>query len=157
MNRPKSGPITITREQLYEQVWKTPLCHLASKFGLSDVGLAKLCVRRDVPRPARGYWSKLEHGKPVTKPQLPSIGKEQELVRIENRGADRSRRERKPTEAAPHAAATPALVPSDLSHPHSLVESTRKKLVKGKANERALLESRGPRITDPARNNSHVY
>jgi hypothetical protein len=35
---------------LYERVWTTPLGTLPREFGLSDVGLAKLCRRHDIPR-----------------------------------------------------------------------------------------------------------
>lgn len=46
---------------------------LAPRFNLSDVGLAKICKKYAIPRPPVGYWSKLEHGKAVTKPKLPSV------------------------------------------------------------------------------------
>lgn len=42
---------------------------LARSFGLSDVGLAKICRKHDIPRPPRGYWAKLQFGqKPRQKP-----------------------------------------------------------------------------------------
>lgn len=34
--------ITLTREGLYEQVWKTPMSRLAADYGISDVALAKI-------------------------------------------------------------------------------------------------------------------
>lgn len=46
--------IKITREELYEKVWNTPMQKLAMEFGLSDVGLAKLCKRHQIPVPGRG-------------------------------------------------------------------------------------------------------
>jgi len=39
---------TIKREELYEEVWSTPLC---AKYGLSDNGLRKVCKRLNVPVP----------------------------------------------------------------------------------------------------------
>jgi hypothetical protein len=49
--------IHISREELYEQVWSEPMITLAKRFGLSDVGLAKVCRKLEVPRPEqRGYW-----------------------------------------------------------------------------------------------------
>ena len=33
---------TITREELYEQVWARPVRRLAGEYGLSDVGFAKI-------------------------------------------------------------------------------------------------------------------
>lgn len=47
------------------------MSRLAASFGLSDVGLRKICVRHNIPTPKLGYWAKLMHGKPVDKPPLP--------------------------------------------------------------------------------------
>jgi hypothetical protein len=59
----------VTRKTLYQRVWDTPGRRLAAEYGLSDVGLAKLCRRHDIPRPPRGYWAKLQHGQtPPTTP-----------------------------------------------------------------------------------------
>jgi len=60
-----------SRKDLYEQVWTEPLRTLAKRFGLSDVGLKKLCKRNDIPTPGLGYWAKVQHGKPVKKVPLP--------------------------------------------------------------------------------------
>ena len=64
---------TITRTQLYELVWTTPIQKLATRFGLSDVGLAKVCKRHKIPRPPRGYWAKLANGKRVRKFPLSEV------------------------------------------------------------------------------------
>lgn len=45
---------------------------LAKKFGLTDVGLAKLCKRHEIPRPERGYWAKKAAGLKVTATPLPN-------------------------------------------------------------------------------------
>jgi hypothetical protein len=37
--------ITISREELYDKVWTTPIQKLSKEFGLSDVGLGKVCRR----------------------------------------------------------------------------------------------------------------
>ena len=50
---------TITREQLYQQVWSTPCSKLAAGYGISDVALAKICKKLNVPRPGLGYWARL--------------------------------------------------------------------------------------------------
>ena len=57
--------VTVSRRELYRQVWSTAMTRLAKKYGLSDVGLAKICRKHDVPRPARGYWAKKQYGKAV--------------------------------------------------------------------------------------------
>lgn len=47
-----------SREELYDEVWQTPMIHLAGKYGLSDVGLAKLLKRLHIPKSPVGYWAK---------------------------------------------------------------------------------------------------
>jgi hypothetical protein len=61
----------LTREKLYDLVWETPMSRLAKSFGLSDVGLRKICTKRKIPTPPLGYWAKLAHGKKVRRPPLP--------------------------------------------------------------------------------------
>ena len=46
--------IVITRTELYERVWAEPIRKLSKEYGLSDVGLAKVCRRYDIPIPPRG-------------------------------------------------------------------------------------------------------
>lgn len=52
-------------------VWTEPIRTIATRLGVSDVGLTKACKRSDIPTPERGYWAKLAHGKPVRQPPLP--------------------------------------------------------------------------------------
>ena len=61
---------TFERQQLFDEVWATPVAKLAKGYGLSDVGLRKICVALDVPLPPRGYWQKLAAGKTIPKPVL---------------------------------------------------------------------------------------
>jgi hypothetical protein len=43
-----------SREEIYALVWKTPMTKLAARFGLSDVGLRKICKKHDIPTPPLG-------------------------------------------------------------------------------------------------------
>jgi hypothetical protein len=61
----------MSRAELYQRVWKIPMQKLAIEFGLSDVGLAKLCRRHRVPVPGRGYWAKFQYGQRPKQPVLP--------------------------------------------------------------------------------------
>lgn len=63
----------ITREELYEAVWKTPAVHLAKIYGISDVALGKHCRQQNIPRPGKGYWVLLELGRAGSKPPLPRV------------------------------------------------------------------------------------
>jgi hypothetical protein len=66
----------ITREELYKLVWSKSLALAAQELGISDVGLAKICKRLDVPRPYRGYWARLESGHKLRIPPLPPAKKD---------------------------------------------------------------------------------
>ena len=52
----------LTRRELYDLVWSTPMMKLADRFELSGNGLAKLCVHHNIPVPERGYWQRKESG-----------------------------------------------------------------------------------------------
>jgi len=62
------------REELYKEVWSQPIQRLAAAYGLSDVGLGKVCRKLWIPLLGRGHWTKKKAGKPVgTCPPLPFI------------------------------------------------------------------------------------
>jgi hypothetical protein len=62
---------TLTRDALFAAVWKTPMTRLARDFGISDVALAKICKKLDVPIPGRGHWARVAAGQRVRVPRLP--------------------------------------------------------------------------------------
>lgn len=63
--------IRVSREELYRQVWETPMVKLAANYGISGNGLAKICSRMSVPYPPRGYWAKKAAGHAVVVSPLP--------------------------------------------------------------------------------------
>jgi hypothetical protein len=65
----------MTREELYALVWATPMIQLAKNYGISDVGLRKICVKHGIPTPHLGYWAKAAAGKKVKQPPLPPAPK----------------------------------------------------------------------------------
>jgi hypothetical protein len=49
----------LTRKELYDLVWSMPVTKLAQTFGISDVGLAKVCNRHRIPDTVRLlHWAK---------------------------------------------------------------------------------------------------
>lgn len=62
--------VSFERQKLFDEVWATPVRTLAKEYGLSDVGLRKICMTLDVPMPPRGHWAKLAAGKSTSKPIL---------------------------------------------------------------------------------------
>jgi hypothetical protein len=61
----------VTREELYELVWSVPVRRAATRFGISDVALAKQCRREQIPIPPRGYWARKAAGQSVQPAPLP--------------------------------------------------------------------------------------
>ncbi len=81
-SEPPTQPTKVTRDELYGEVWETPMRRLAERFGISGNGLAKICDREDVPYPPRGYWAKLTAGKPVTRAPLPKATRAHQQIVI---------------------------------------------------------------------------
>ena len=52
-----SAPHKLKKRELLELVWSKPMTALASDFGLSPNGLAKICDRVDIERPPKGFWA----------------------------------------------------------------------------------------------------
>jgi hypothetical protein len=63
--------VVLKRDELYKLVWSEPMQRLSKKYGLSDVGLAKICRKMEIPRPGRGYWMKKKSGRPMLITPLP--------------------------------------------------------------------------------------
>jgi len=45
-----------TRKELYDLAWSTPMTKLAKQFGLSDVGLRKLCTKHRISETSAGRF-----------------------------------------------------------------------------------------------------
>jgi hypothetical protein len=71
--RPGTREMRISREGLYDRVWSAPVEQLARSWGVSGRGLAKACVRLQVPVPPRGYWARLSAGQRPRRPRLPAL------------------------------------------------------------------------------------
>jgi hypothetical protein len=80
---PKRRAHYLKREDLHKLVWTAPVSEIASRMGISDVGLAKACRRADIPLPGRGCWAKVSAGRNVgADPLPPSPAGLPEFIRI---------------------------------------------------------------------------
>lgn len=61
---------SLTRAQLHELVWTTPIRILCKELETSNVWLAKVCARHKIPVPGRGYWAKKRAGATDPIPKL---------------------------------------------------------------------------------------
>jgi hypothetical protein len=124
--------IRLTRAELYEKVWATPVRTLAKEFGMSDVGLAKICRKHDIPVPPLGYWRKTETGHKAVPPPLPPAKNGPETLDIYVRERLAPELARLAAEPAPEIA-----IRMELSH--ALVVRTEKLLAQGKETEKKLI------------------
>jgi len=63
----------ITREELYDLVWTTPMCHLAKAYGVSGYRLSQICDVNDIPRPGNDYWPLVRLNVAVERTPLPPV------------------------------------------------------------------------------------
>jgi hypothetical protein len=77
----------ISRTELYEKVWSQSVSSLAKEMGISDVGLAKICKRHNIPRPGLGYWAKKQAGIKVQQKPLPK-GDGDRIIEIRGHPSD---------------------------------------------------------------------
>lgn len=110
---------TVSREELYEQVWSKPMTKVAADYGVTGTALKKTCDRHHIPTPERGYWAKLEFGKRVNKGALPPLS-EPNLATVRISGSSeqhlspsvREAKEKARDRFHKHAVAKPLLVPA---------------------------------------------
>lgn len=135
MNLPPKRPaVSVSRQTLYEQVWARPMRTVAVDYGISDVALAKICKKLDVPRPGVGYWNRLQHGHRPPRLLLPprrhDVPAEAEIVGAVSASP--------PLAPGPPPVYPAVLVPETLTHPHPTVRSIRAELDKKAVNNGAL-------------------
>jgi hypothetical protein len=58
----------VLRRDLWAFAWSAPMRDLASKVGMSDVGLKKWLERLDVILPSQGYWNRVHAGQTTPDP-----------------------------------------------------------------------------------------
>lgn len=145
--------VIINRTDIYEEVWSTPMIHLAAKYGLSDVGLRKICKKLNVPTPPAGYWAKLQHKKKEKKLPLPPLKYgERETYELKSRheyesqtlkGKNAAKLDPRIAElfAEVEKTAKPVIVPDRLISPHPLVKMTQDVLEKEKPDKYGVLRA----------------
>jgi hypothetical protein len=140
----------ISRHELYKQVWNVPMTKLAAQYGLSDVGLAKICKKYNIPRPPRGYWAKKAAGQKVEKDPLPNRNSN-ELIEIRSIPSTDQNSElpdklsRQIQYANNHR---PIVVPKALHNPHPLVKQSAEILEICQPNHVGILEPKSNSCLD---------
>lgn len=52
--------IPITRRELFEMLWRTPMIKVAKHLGVSDSNVHKYCKKHNIPKVPPGYWMRLD-------------------------------------------------------------------------------------------------
>lgn len=121
----------VDRETLYNEVWTEPITTVAPKYGLSDVGFAKVCRSLSIPLPGRGYWAKLRSGGVVKQTPLPKLKPGESgatgLVKLPIEQAAQREAARKST-AALRKEVAPLPSPEEGAPPHPLILAASKRL-----------------------------
>lgn len=60
----------ITRSDLFNQIWSEPMGTVATRYGITGNGLAKICDRLNIPRPSRSHWTRNAETREL-QPKLP--------------------------------------------------------------------------------------
>ncbi len=123
------GRRELRRGDLYEQVWSEAMVRLANRYGISDVALAKICRKMDVPVAPRGYWRRIETGRRPARPPLPKLRPGvrcavELTVRPDSPDMPTSDPEVEAQEAFERDAENRIRVPRHLADPHPLVSRT---------------------------------
>ncbi|MEQ9330221.1 hypothetical protein [Thalassobaculum sp.] len=149
----------LSRDELYDLVWQTPMSQLAKRFGLSDVGLKKVCRKHDIPMPPLGYWAKRVHGKRVHQPPLPATkGPQKLLLTVVPLTAEQPELQAEQVQALERAAEFPPIqVPSDRpAKLHPVAARTAKALRAAKADQHGLKRIKEPGVVDVAVSNASI-
>ncbi len=148
--------VILSRKQLFEEVWTTPMRTLAHRYGLSDVGLAKVCQRHDIPLPPVGYWAKKEIGKAPAQTPLPR-NNDPKIQQIKLWDGPKPEPAPEPPQEYDQdiqamldraMSLTPVTVASTLHNLHPLIRRTRKALERQTYELHGLVSASGMR-TDP--------
>lgn len=62
--------IELTRKELYDIVWSTPVYKLTQEYAFSNLCFKRICKQFEIPMPDISYWSKLKFNKKFKKEKL---------------------------------------------------------------------------------------
>ena len=138
------------RTKLYDEVWEKPTVQLAKEYGISDVGLGKVCRQLNIPKPSRGYWRRKEMGHTVVRQPLPPMEIVPRVISHLPVPVQQSPLSEDLTALALWEAVRENKIqaPPDLLNLHPLVAKSHKALSQARSNERGHLVSRSKQWLD---------
>lgn len=138
-------PGQVSREALYDEVWSHPMLRVAERYGVSSSFMARVCTSMNVPRPPRGHWAKLEHGKPSPQVPLPDARPGDHLIW---RRGDAPGPARYPLPKPPERQVARPRPRISRSGRHPLVSGVRDLFTKGKVIDSGYLKPSQRRLVD---------
>jgi hypothetical protein len=121
---------------------------LAPKYGISDVGLKKICRILNIPTPARGYWARVQNNIRVEKTPLPKPKpgqpttytiQKQDMIQAGNGDEEEKLSEQAIEWLAKINRRAALTVSKRLANPHPLVAKTRDILSKAETDQYGVL------------------
>ena len=119
----------ITRQEVYELIWKKPISKLAEEWGIPEQKLRAYCNQQNIPTPSSGYWSKLKFGKSVEIPPLPIIEEKETLSLDPLHKNEKKNKEENSLNKSEKKANVKSLVLSKLSDSIEVPKDPRKKIL----------------------------
>lgn len=141
-----------TRRELFDLVWSKPMKKIAEELGISDRGLAKICIRHRVPSLSRGYWARLAAGQKIKPPFFrevnnPSLDRIEVTSTVSNLTEETREILRKVKadriERRQITCSDPALLPLQVEKPHRIIAFTARELRRVKPDQYGGISATG--------------
>jgi hypothetical protein len=135
----------ITREELYEALWQTPMSKLATNWGVPIHAIVKAAAVMNVPRPESGHWQRIKLGWQVEQDVLPAAEATTPATTIIKAAGERSHTPHGETSApaeGPIPEKTRWEIPKNLDNAHPLVKRTLKALTHDTYLDKGLVHAR---------------
>src|SRR5215208_6664500 len=118
----------VTRQEMHEAVWQTPISKLAPQWGTASAAIVKACENMNVPRPGAGHWTLVRKGWEIGRPPLPELGPGL-VASVSLASAGGERRKKEPAAVKePEKPRRKVAVPKSFENVHRFVKQTRKAL-----------------------------
>ena len=133
----------LSRQELYEKIWRIPAYKIAEEFGVSPNSVANVCRAHKIPVPSRNYWLQIKaHGKAPRQP-LPNA-RGADLVEFFGMARQRRRIRFEKPDPAIQVPAVVVLRTGPLRHPLAL--RTERLLHDSQPDDAGILISRRARV-----------
>ena len=132
---------TFTRHELYKMVWSEPISTIAKRYSISDIGLCNICIKKNIPIPERGHWTKIRFGYKVERKKLLKYTGEDKIelsvAFVDNTGTLSPMAQLNALEKViKNNPDLPIAVPQRLSDPDPLIKKAKMSLVDKKSRDR---------------------